>query len=95
VFVVVDVIHASLTLTSAKEPPVAAQLLPAGDRALLLAELRTELARPRPRAWRWRGATGRRCWTAERAWRHAPTGYRCAIGTGSTGSARSKPNTRP
>jgi hypothetical protein len=44
VFVVVDVIHASLTLTSAKEPPVAAQLLPAGDRALLLAELRTELA---------------------------------------------------
>jgi hypothetical protein len=24
----------------------------------------------------------------------AATGYRCAIGTGSTGSARSKPNTR-
>jgi transcriptional regulator with XRE-family HTH domain len=47
VFVVVDVIHASLTLTSTKEPPVAAQLLPAGDRALLLAELRTELARRR------------------------------------------------
>jgi transcriptional regulator with XRE-family HTH domain len=48
VFVVVDVIHASLTLTSAKEPPVAAaQLLPASDRALLLTELRTELGRRR------------------------------------------------
>jgi transcriptional regulator with XRE-family HTH domain len=47
VFVVVDVIHASLTLTSTRESPVAAQLLPAGDRALLLAELRTELARRR------------------------------------------------
>jgi hypothetical protein len=42
------VIHTSLTLTSAKEPPVAAaQLLPASDRALLLMELRTELARRR------------------------------------------------
>jgi UDP-glucose 4-epimerase len=27
-------------------------------------------------------------------WQRATAGYRCAIGTGSTGSARSKPNTR-
>jgi transcriptional regulator with XRE-family HTH domain len=47
VFVVVYVIHASLTLTSNEEPPVAAQLLPAGDRELLLADLRAELARRR------------------------------------------------
>jgi|GEM_PF-2715363 len=39
------------------------------------------------------GAVSLRCPVDRRA-ADAAAGYRCAIGTGSTGSARSKPNTR-